>query len=86
MLWLLSLLHVLMISRRKYFMSFGAWSVKAYSFAVLSVMGSALAFGIPPGAAVSSMDVDTGIEPSEGYAFGYDHFYDLDFLTTKLQR
>ena len=31
-------------------------------------------------------DVDTGIEPSEGYAFGYDHFYDLDFLTTKLQR
>ena len=31
-------------------------------------------------------DVDTGIKPSEGYAFGYDHFYDLDFLTTKLQR
>ena len=31
-------------------------------------------------------DVDTGIEPSEGYSFGYDHFYDLDFLTTKLQR
>ena len=59
--------------------------VKAYSFAVLSVMGSALAFGIPPGAAVFK-DVDTGIEPSEGYAFGYDHFYDLDFLTTKLQR
>ena len=28
---------------------------------------------------------DTGIEPNEGYAFGYDHFYDLDFLTTKLQ-
>lgn len=65
--------------------TFGAWSVKAYSFAVLSVMGSALAFGIPPGAAVFK-DVDTGIEPSEGYAFGYDHFYDLDFLTTKLQR
>lgn len=66
-------------------MSFGAWSVKAYSFAVLSVMGSALAFGIPLGAAVFK-NVDTGIEPSEGYAFGYDHFYDLDFLTTKLQR
>ena len=66
-------------------MSFGAWSVKAYSFAVLSVMGSALAFGISPGAAVFK-DVDTGIEPSEGYSFGYDHFYDLDFLTTKLQR
>ena len=65
--------------------TFGAWSVKVYSFAVLSVMGSALAFGIPPGAAVFK-DVDTGIEPSEGYAFGYDHFYDLDFLTTKLQR
>ena len=65
--------------------TFGAWSVKAYSFAVLSVMGSALAFGIPPGAAVFK-DVDTGIKPSEGYAFGYDHFYDLDFLTTKLQR
>ena len=48
-------------------------------------MGSALAFGIPPGAAVFK-DVDTGIEPSVGYAFGYDHFYDLDFLTTKLQR
>ena len=31
-------------------------------------------------------NTDTGITPNEGYAFGYDHFYDLDFLTTKLQR
>ena len=29
---------------------------------------------------------DTGIAPTEGYAFGYDNFFDLDFLTTKLQR
>ena len=29
---------------------------------------------------------DTGIAPTESYAFGYDNFYDLDFLTTKLQR
>ena len=31
-------------------------------------------------------NTDAGIEPTEGYAFGYDHFYDLDFLTSKLQR
>ena len=31
-------------------------------------------------------NTDAGITPTEGYAFGYDHFYDLDFLTTKLQR
>ena len=31
-------------------------------------------------------NTDTGITPNEGYAFGYDHFYNLDFLTTKLQR
>ena len=30
-------------------------------------------------------NTDAGITPTEGYAFGYDHFYDLDFLTTKLQ-
>ena len=29
-------------------------------------------------------NTDAGITPNEGYAFGYDHFYDLDFLTTKL--
>lgn len=31
-------------------------------------------------------NTDAGITPNEGYAFGYEHFYDLDFLTTKLQR
>ena len=31
-------------------------------------------------------NTDAGIEPTEGYAFGYDHFYDLVFLTSKLQR
>ena len=31
-------------------------------------------------------NTDAGIEPTEGYVFGYDHFYDLDFLTSKLQR
>lgn len=31
-------------------------------------------------------NTDAGITPTDGYAFGYDHFYDLDFLTTKLQR
>jgi C-terminal processing protease CtpA/Prc len=31
-------------------------------------------------------NTDAGITPTEGYAFGYDHFYDLDFLTTKLQQ
>jgi hypothetical protein len=31
-------------------------------------------------------NTDAGIAPTEGYAFGYDHFYDLDFLTTKLQQ
>ena len=31
-------------------------------------------------------NTDAGITPTEGYAFGYEHFYDLDFLTTKLQR
>ena len=30
-------------------------------------------------------NTDAGITPTEGYAFDYDHFYDLDFLTTKLQ-
>ena len=30
-------------------------------------------------------NTDTGITPTEGYAFGYDHFYDLDFLTTIIQ-
>ena len=30
-------------------------------------------------------NTDTGITPTEGYAFGYDHFYDLDFLTTLIQ-
>ena len=35
---------------------------------------------------VNFVNNDTGVEPNEGYAFGYDHFYDLDFLTTKLQR
>jgi hypothetical protein len=30
-------------------------------------------------------NTDAGITPTDGYAFGYDHFYDLDFLTTKLQ-
>lgn len=30
-------------------------------------------------------NTDAGITPTEGYAFGYDHFYDLDFLTKKLQ-
>ena len=31
-------------------------------------------------------NTDAGITPTEGYAFDYDHFYDLDFLTTKLQQ
>ena len=31
-------------------------------------------------------NTDAGITPTDGYAFGYDHFYDLDFLTSKLQR
>ena len=31
------------------------------------------------------MNNDPGIEPTDGYAFDYSHFYDLDFLTTKLQ-
>ncbi len=31
-------------------------------------------------------NTDAGITPTEGYAFGYDHFYDLDFLTTMCQR
>lgn len=31
-------------------------------------------------------NTDAGITPTDGYAFGYDHFYDLDFLTTKLQQ
>ena len=30
-------------------------------------------------------NTDAGITPTEGYAFGYDHFYDLDFLTTIIQ-
>ena len=30
-------------------------------------------------------NTDAGITPTDGYAFGYDNFYDLDFLTTKLQ-
>ncbi len=30
-------------------------------------------------------NTDAGIIPTEGYAFGYDHFYDLDFLTTIIQ-
>ena len=29
---------------------------------------------------------DTGIAPTEGYAFDYEHFYDLDYLTTKMQQ
>ena len=29
---------------------------------------------------------DTGIEPTAGYTFDYDKFFNLDFLTTKLQR
>lgn len=28
---------------------------------------------------------DPKVEPTEGYVFDYSHFYDLDFLTTKLQ-
>ena len=31
-------------------------------------------------------NTDEGITPTEGYTFSYDHFYDLDFLTSKLQR
>ena len=31
-------------------------------------------------------NTDAGITPTDGYAFGYDHFYDLDFLTSKFQR
>lgn len=31
-------------------------------------------------------NTDAGITPTDGYTFGYDNFYDLDFLTTKLQR
>ena len=29
---------------------------------------------------------DPGVEPTDGYAFDYSHFYDLDYLTTKLQK
>ena len=30
-------------------------------------------------------NTDGGITPTEGYAFDYEHFYNLDFLTSKLQ-
>jgi len=32
------------------------------------------------------VSVDPGIATTEGYDFDYSHFYDLDFLTTKLQQ
>ena len=31
-------------------------------------------------------NTDTGITPTERYAFGYEHFYDLDFLTSMCLR
>ena len=31
------------------------------------------------------VNVDAGVLPTEGYAFDYTHFYDMDFLNTKLQ-
>ena len=32
------------------------------------------------------VNIDPGIATTEGYDFDYSHFYDLDFLTTKLQQ
>ena len=32
------------------------------------------------------VNIDPGVPPTDGYAFDYTHFYDLDYLTTQMQK
>lgn len=32
------------------------------------------------------VNIDLGVPLTDGYAFGYTHFYDLDYLTTQMQK